>query len=148
MRIPFHPPTQNEFREIFAPLSRKRGLKGGALDDIRTYQAPYLRSGGGFFGTLAGIARHAMPFIMRAVAPSAIDFGKNVLSDLSSGKRDVKSALKSHGFDALKTVGRKLVTGGRIKRLSRRKTHTTKQTRKKRKCKQSLCYKDDVFSVT
>ena len=63
MRVIFIPPTENKFRKLFLsdPLR-----KGGGFEDISVFHPPptYTR-GGGIFSTLTGIARKALPFLIK-----------------------------------------------------------------------------------
>ena len=112
-RVVFHAPSQSEFTTLLGkiPLST-----GSGLDNIQIAKfAPPTRlhqRGGGFFSSLANIAKTAAPFLFRAIAPSAIKFTKDVIDDVGSGKRGLRGALKKRDIEALKGVCSKLMKGG------------------------------------
>ena len=136
-RVAFIEPTLNEYQLLFGgPTIKRNYATGGALKDIDIFIAPPRRAlqGGGIFSSLAGLVKRVLPFITKAVAPSAIELGQNVLSDLQQGKSNLRDSLKRRGIQALKSTGRRLVTGsGRIKK------------RNKKRKKGSI--KRDVFSL-
>lgn len=151
-RVVFHTPSENEFTTLLGkiPLST-----GGGLDSmqIAKFSAPTRlhQRGGGFFSSLASIAKTAAPFLFRTIAPSAIKFTQDVIHDVGSGRRNLKGALKKRGIEALKGVGSKLMKGGGKKRggKGKRKKATTKNKRVKRK-RIYTCNKNkikDVFDV-
>ena len=98
-----------------------------------------MRRGGGLFNILSGIAKRAMPFLMKNVAPEAIKMGKNVLGDVIEG-RQLRHSLKNRGMQALEGVGKRVLRGGRVRKSKR-------SNKKKIKSKISrACYKKDIFS--
>ena len=132
MRTALITPSKDDFFRLFEdPHVLKRG---GALSDITTFQSPILyQKGAGLFSFLKGIGRRAIPFIMKNVVPAALDMGKGVLDDVTSGQVKLKDSLKRRGIAALKGVARQATTrGGRIQ--------------KKKKRKINKCYKADVFA--
>ena len=141
MRVAFIPPSVGEYKTLFSSGVQLR--KGGGLDDIRILNstADYHR-GGGIFSTLAGIAKRAFPFLLKnIIAPSALSFGRDVLTDISQGNTDIKSTLKKRGLEAAREAGRRLVSGGgkRKNKCSIGRIGKRKRVRK--------CHKDDIFSV-
>ena len=108
MRVVFEPPTEEEFIELFL-------LKGGSLQDIKVYNPPIHPRGGGLFSVLGGLLRKAAPFLLKTIAPAAVEFGKGVLDDVGSGREPLKQSIKRRGVDALRDVGKKLVGGGNKK---------------------------------
>ena len=134
MRTAFLIPSKNEFITLFEdPLVLKRG---GALSDITTFQSPILyQKGAGLFSFLKGIGKRVIPFIIKNVVPEALDMGKGVFDDVTSGQVKLKDSLKNRGMRAVRGVARRATTrgGGRIKK------------RKKRKQRREKCYKKDVF---
>ena len=132
MRTALITPSKDDFFMLFEdPHILKRG---GALSDITTFQSPIVyQKGAGFFSFLKGIGRRAIPFIMKNVVPAALDMGKGVLDDVTSGQVKLKDSLKRRGIAALKGVARQATTrGGRIQ--------------KKKKRKINKCYKANVFA--
>ena len=150
-RVVFHTPSLSEFTTLLGkiPLST-----GGGLDDIQTanFAAPTRlhQRGGGFFSSLANIAKTAAPFLFRTIAPSAVKFTQDVIHDVGSGRRGLKGALKKRGLEALKGVGSKLMKGGGNKRghKSTRKK-TIKKNKKVKKKRIYTCNKKikDIFNV-
>lgn len=128
MRVVFHPPSELEFSTL---LRSDAKFIGAGLGNIQTarFSLPtrFHQRGGGFFSSLANIAKTAVPFLLRTIAPSAIKFTQDVVHDVSSGERGFKGALKKRGFEALRGVGKKLITGGKRKRI------TTKTKRKRKR---------------
>lgn len=152
-RVVFHAPSQSEFTTLLGkiPLSA-----GGGIENIQFAKfAPPTRlhqRGGGFFSSLANIAKSAAPFLFRAIAPTAIKFTKDVIHDVGSGRRGLRNSLKRRGIEALRGVGSKVMKGGGKRRGHRlTKTKTTKQNKKKKeKRKTYICNKKnikDVFDV-
>lgn len=142
-RVVFLPPTEEEFSTLFrGSISHK----GGGLDSIQTFVPPtrYHQRGGGFFSTIANIAKTALPFLFRAVAPSAVQFTHDVIKDVSTGERGIKNALKNRGVEALRGVGHRLLKGGGKKR--RLKGTKGKKGKKKRR-RSNACKRKtgDVF---
>lgn len=139
MRVVFEPPTEEEFVELFLH-------KGGSLQDIRVYN-PYHQQihprGGGLFSVLGGLLRKAAPFLVKSIAPAAVEFGKGLLEDIGSGREPLKRAIKRRGIDALRGVGKKLVGGGKKQKNKKRLTCATK----KKKRRGRKIYKGDVFSI-
>ena len=131
MRVVFEPPTEEEFIELFFFTPQ-----GGSLKDITVYSP----RGGGLFSVLGGLLRKAAPFLMKTIAPAAVEFGKGVLDDVV-GREPFKQSLKKRGLDALRGVGKKLVEGGGGGR--RRK----EIRRNKKRKKNIIRYKEDVFSM-
>lgn len=153
MRSTFIPPGRHDFDALFL----ESHARGGGLEDIRIFLPPPVqrgRRGGGIFNILSGLAKKAIPFLMRNVAPEAVRMGKDVLGDVLDG-RDIRHSLKTRGVSALKGVGQRLargggkgvrkrqrrVQGGRVRK--RKKTSKRKTKRRSRK----TCYKSDIFNM-
>ena len=136
MRTALVIPSKDEFITLFEdPLVLKRG---GALSDITTFQSPVLyQKGAGLFSFLQGIGRRAIPFIIKNVVPEALDMGKRIFDDVTSGQVKLRDSLKNRGLRAVRGVARRATTrgGGRIKKM-----------KKKRKQRRERCYKKDVFA--
>ena len=83
--------------------------------------------GGSLFQVLANLARSAAPFLMRTIMPEGVNFAKNVVRDISSGK-NLRRTLKRRGIESLKEVGKKIVRGGgrRLRKLKGRKVRKGK----------------------
>ena len=145
MRSTFAPPTRHEFDFLFLEHHPR---VGGGLDDISIFIPPPTqrsRRGGGLFSTLGGLAKKALPFLWRSVAPEAARLGRDVLGDVLEGKK-FRESLKTRGVSALKNVGSRLVRGGRVrKRITKGKSKTKKRKPKYRVAKS--CYKSDIFDV-
>ena len=82
VRIVYIPPSQGVIRELLksGPL-----IRGGAKEDISVFIAnpPHLK-GSGWFG------RVAIPLLKKFVLPNLLDFGSNVLSDVSKVKTGIQ----------------------------------------------------------
>ena len=162
-RVVFHLPSENEFSTLLGEFPL---LSGSGLGDInRVKFAPPTRlhqRGGGFFSSLANLAKSAVPFLMRTIAPNAMKFTQDVISDVSSGQRNVRGALKKRGIEALKGVGSQLLAGGKRKRKKstttsknkNKRSHHNNTRKKKKKKKSSRCNNNnnnrnimDVFNV-
>lgn len=138
MRVAFTPPTTREFDILFL---RRRG---GGFDDINTFIPPGTRRGrrgGGIFNILSGLAKKAIPFLMRNVIPEAIHMGRGVVSDVMEG-RNVKQSLKTRGIGALQGLGNRFAKGGGRARVKKKKIKNRQLKKKKAK----KCYKTDIFS--
>lgn len=150
MRSTFIPPARHEFDTLFL----ESPVRGGGLEDIRIFLPPPVqrgRRGGGIFNVLSGLAKKAIPFLMRNVAPEAMRMGKDVLGDVLDG-RDIRHSLKTRGVAALKGVGRRLVRGGggRVRKPKKRHTRGGRKKTNKRKMKRharKTCYKSDIFNM-
>ena len=132
-RVVFVTPSERDFAALLGKISLSTG---SGLDNIQFAKfAPPTRlhqRGGGFFSSLANIAKTAAPFLFRTIAPSAVKFTQDVIQDVGSGRRDLRGALKKRGLEALKGVGSKLMKGGGGKRKAHKLTKL-KTTKKKKK---------------
>merc|ERR1712215_361703 len=85
---------------------------------------------------LSQIGKRALPFLKEWVLPSAKEYGKNVLTDVISGKT-LKSSLKSRGKESLQNIGKKIMGSGSRKRkastLKRKKLKRLRRTTHKGK---------------
>ena len=147
-RVAFIEPSLDEYLLLFGgPTARKKYSVGGALNDIEIFTAPPRRAlqGSGLFSSLAGLAKRVFPFLVKAIKPSALELGQNVLSDLQTGKSNLRDSLKRRGMEALKSTGRRIVTGsGKRRRRKRRKGRVEKRRKTKQK---RMTIKRDVFSL-
>lgn len=142
-RVPFIPNRalyENHYR-----------LRGGVLPVFRgTYQDGS--------GLLSNLFRSALP-ILKSTALSAgktlLKSGADVLSDISSGRADIKTAIKQRGMEGLKSVGRDVLgrtvgaireqTGGKRKRkklVGKRRGMTTRTIGR---LKRKDYPRDDIF---
>ena len=144
MRRAFIPPTRHEFDGIFL----EGHVRGGGLEDIRIFLPPPIqrgRRGAGIFTALSGLAKRAIPFLMRNVAPEAVRMGKGVIGDVLEGRR-LRDSLKARGLTILKGVGERLARGGKI-RKKHKKVITKKRKKRQLKSKAArVCYKNDIFN--
>ena len=109
MRLIFIPPNENEFRKLFMSNPLR---KGGGYEDISIFQpSPAYAKGGGIFSTLTGIAKKALPFLIKNVAPSVKEFGKDVLQDMVTGETGFTRSLKKRGIKAIKNTGERMLKG-------------------------------------
>lgn len=142
MRNTFVLPSKREFDGLFL----QGYVRGGGLGDIRVFTPPPItqrgKRGGGIFTLLSGLAKRAVPFIMRTIAPEAIQMGKALVGDLMEGRR-VRESLKSRGKQALKGVGRRMVGGGSRKKI--RKVTKRKKKKNRQPSQSKRCYKTNIF---
>ncbi|HIP16932.1 MAG TPA: hypothetical protein EYG76_01315 [Methanothermococcus okinawensis] len=107
------------------------------MGDISVY-VPSGRAvkGGGLFSILAGLAKRAVPFLMRTIIPEGLNLAQNIVGDINSGTLN-RSNLKKRGLESLHNVGRRIVKGGRRKRTTKKKRTVNRKKklglRKKRK---------------
>ena len=143
MRVSFIEPSVEDFSLLFEDKGLKRG---GAIEDISVFTNPRRGlNGGGLFSLLSGLVKRVAPVVKRIIMPSALEFGQNILSDLQTGKSDIKSALKERGMQALKSTGRRFLTG-RGSRKRKRKAVKNKRKKTKRLKTKNEAYKD-VFDM-
>lgn len=145
MAITFVPPTKREFDTLFLD---RHSLKGGGIENIKIFQPTAAlqrtRRGGGIFNVLSGLAKRAIPFLIRTIAPEAMQMGRGVLGDVLEGRK-LRESLRSRGITAIRGVGERLARGGgKI-----RKKKVNKKKNKARQLKRGLarkCYKNDIFN--
>ena len=148
MRVSFIEPSPEEFAIYFDNNILKRG---GGLDDIAVFSSP--RRGcnsAGLFSIVSGLVKRVAPVVSRAIMPSALEFGQNVLQDLQSGKTNLKGALKERGLEALKNTGRRILTGQGARKRKRRNMTKSKNKRlkkKRNKKPRTMAAYKDVFDV-
>lgn len=141
MRVVFIPPSEHEFKKLFSSIPLK---KGSGLDDITVFQPPvsYMR-GGGIFSTLSGIAKRALPFLIKTMSPSIQEFGQGVFTDVVSGNKSLKSSMKNRGVRALKKTGKRI-----LKNVMKSKRLGGKKKKKKKKTNlRNVGYKRDVYDL-
>lgn len=127
MRVGFVPLSVDEVGRFIAP----RGKRGGALGDITVFDRRHLR-GGGILSFLTGLARRATPFLLKTIMPAALTMGQNVLQDINAGQGTLKDSIRKRGMETLKSIGPKLLAGGRItKRKTKRPAYIKKMDRYK-----------------
>ena len=142
MRLSFVEPSADEFSILFDSNVLKRG---GGIDDIVVFTNPRRSiSGGGLFSLISGLVKRVAPVVKRILMPSALEFGQNVLSDLQSGKTNLKNSLKERGIQALKTTGRRILTGRGARK--RKRKNKKQKIRKRSKTNNNGTYKD-VFEI-
>ena len=151
MRVAFTPPSVGEYALVFRGKKRLKANKkrGYGLSDIRVFIPPHLKEnrGGGLFSLLSGLTKRAVPFLMKNIAPAAVEFGKNVVTDVLTGDGTVKQTLRKRGVESLKKTGRRLLLGDPEYRqgiLDRKKTSHSRPRKKKKKMRK---LKKDVFDV-
>ena len=97
--------------------------------------------GGGIGSILGGIAKYALPLLMKYVFPHAKEAALRTLSDVAVGGQSVKGALKKNSVGFLKNVGgdvlssatAKLQTGKGIRKVTKSTTSCKPKTVKKKK---------------
>jgi len=124
---------------FFRRLPTQRG--SGMMDDGRMYFAGVRRQrGAGIGGIFGSIARRLLPFAQKYIMPHAMEYAKNVVNDLSEGRK-IGESLKENASTAFKNAGQSFFNqygkGVRRKRLSKRRSKVAKrkQPRKKRTAK-------------
>ena len=142
MRATFHPLARREFDTLFL----ERQTQGSGLDYIRIFLPPPVprgRRGGGIFTVLSGLAKKAVPFLLRNVAPEAIQMGKDVLGDVLEGHRFHESVKQRRGG----------VEGRRTKAYPRRscqgkKIYTLQKEKGPKRCRVAKsCYKSSKIDM-
>lgn len=144
MRLTFVPPSEEEFRRLFLSTPLRRG---GGLEDISIFY-PTRRRGGSVLSAISGVARRVLPFIFKALNPSAKEFGRAVLSDMITAERPLKESLKRHGIQAVKSTGLRLLKGSGKRRKSKkgRSLKVIRKTKKEFGGRQRL-HKNDVYNL-
>ena len=135
--IAFKTLSEQEFNSIsnsFSPIISGHGQ--GDINIFRRYKPNRVTRGHGLLSILSQIGKRALPFLKEWVLPSAKEYGKNVLTDVISGKT-LKSSLKSRGKESLQNIGKKIMGSGSRKRkasaLKRRKLKRLRRTTHKGK---------------
>ena len=114
--IAFKTLSEQEFNSIsnsFSPIISGQGQ--GDINIFRRNRHNGLARGHGLLSILSQIGRKALPFLKEWVLPSAKEYGKNVLSDVISGKT-LKSSLKTRGKESLQNIGQRFMKGQGSKR--------------------------------
>ena len=134
--IAFKTLSEQEFNSIsnsFSPIISGHGQ--GDINVFRRYKPKFSRDQG-LLSILSQIGKRALPFLKEWVLPSAKEYGKNVLTDVISGKT-LKSSLKSRGKESLQNIGKKIMGSGSRKRrasaLKRKKLKRLRRTTHKGK---------------
>ena len=114
MRVAYITPSVRDFEIILSD-----GLiRGGKLSDIRYLRNPRVyQRGSGILSFLGGLARKTIPFLLQHILPEAGNLYRNVSRYLNEGK-SARTAMKKHGINALKNVGKR-VLGGKKRKNSR-----------------------------
>ena len=142
MRVEYVPLSVSDFDKLFQGHSASR--RGSGLSDIRPYYAEgFHPRGGGLLSILGSLARRSIPFLRRYILPAAATMSKDIIDDYSQGQ-NLRQSIKKRGIDAVKSVGKKIMTGGRKRTKTRRKRRvakkkTTKKTIKKSARKKTKC---------
>jgi len=113
-------------------------LKGQVGAGIPVFHGVHQR-GGGLGSVLEGIAKYALPLLMKYVFPHARDAASKI-ADVKLGGQTVKRALKKNGIGFLKNVGvnilssakEELQTGKGIRRATKKATTSRKKTVKQK----------------
>lgn len=143
MRVTFIPPTEEEFKTLFQSTPLRRG---GGLEDISIFY-PGRRRGGSILSTLSGLARKVLPFLFKAVTPSAKEFGKRVITDMVTKERPLKESLKKHGIEAAKSTGLRILNGsGKIRKREKR-NNIRRNVRQQQQQQRFLPLKNDVYEL-
>lgn len=116
MRVGFVQLSVDEIGRFIAPP----GKRGAGLSDIRVFDRRHVR-GGGFLSFLTGLARKATPFLLKTIMPAALTMGQNVLQDVNTGQGTLKESIRKRGIETLKSIGPKLMAGGRINKKKKKK---------------------------
>lgn len=143
MRVTYSPPSIREFDILFKDDDSVITSRGGALSDINVY-VPDSPRGGSIFGVLARLAKSVAPMIMRTVIPEGVNFARNVIDDVSSGRK-VKQTLKKRGLESLGRVGKKIIRGGSKRKSVKNKTK--RRGRKKKITRKTIRYNDVFDSI-
>ena len=118
---PFTPMKENEFLELMK-LSNELGIIHGSgikkrINIFKVYKPT--QRGGSIFSILTNLGRKTLPFLRKYIFPSAQNFASNVVSDLVSGQ-NIKKTFKKHGKQSLQEIGKRLVSGGRVRKRKKR----------------------------
>ena len=147
MRVTFIPPTEDDFKKLFLSQPLR---KGGGLEDISVFY-PGRRRGGSILSAISGVAKKVIPFLFRAVSPSAKEFGRAVITDMITEKRPLRDSLKRHGIRAAKSAGLRILNGsGRVrsKLIRKKKKKSRVKARNSRSRQQRVgTYKNDVYGL-
>ena len=140
VQIPFRLLSEGQF--TYLAKSQTPVLSGYGSSDIHIFKKyrPGQYRGSGIWSSLANVGKRALPFLRKYIFPAVTELGKNVINDVVQGNSTFKSSLKKHGKDSLKTVGKKILSGGRrrtprkvlsknMKAKSRRRRLTLKRRR-------------------
>ena len=104
VRAHYSPVAESVFRTLF---KEERLLHGGRYtdNDISVFRSatPYIRGSGWF-------SRIGIPLLRKYIAPNLLEFGSNVLSDITSGQSP-KTSIKKRGIESLKKTVKKVLTG-------------------------------------
>ena len=121
VRTHYSPVDESVFRTLF---KEERLLHGGRYtdNDISVFRSatPYIRGSGWF-------SRIGIPLLRKYIAPNLLEFGSNVLSDITSGQSP-KTSIKKRGIESLKKTVKKVLTGqGRKKKMGNTKRKNKKK---------------------
>ena len=104
VRAHYSPVAESVFRTLF---KEERLLHEGryTYNDISVFRSatPYIRGSGWF-------SRIGIPLLRKYIAPNLLEFGSNVLSDITSGQSP-KTSIKKRGIESLKKTVKKVLTG-------------------------------------
>ena len=109
VRAHYSPVAESVFRTLF---KEERLLHEGryTYNDISVFRSatPYIRGSGWF-------SRIGIPLLRKYIAPNLLEFGSNVLSDITSGQSP-KTSIKKKGYRKLKENSQKGVNRTRQKK--------------------------------
>ena len=115
---PFKALSEHEFISItrgYTPILTAQGQ--GDVNIFRRYR-PGQSRGSGIWSILSQFGKRALPLLKKYVLPSAMEFGKNVASDVIEG-RSIKESLRNRGKSSLKNIGKTILKGGKKRKRSR-----------------------------
>lgn len=145
MRSRYIPPSASQFAYLFSSNGENKKIRGGSLDNIKTFQSPvYYQKGSGFISVLSNIFRRSVPFLKSIFLPSLADYGRDVANDYSRGV-PLKKAAKSNALDAVKKLGSRIINGGRKKRKRKNKRIKSKVVKSLKKCSKKI--PRDIFTA-
>lgn len=89
--------------------------------------------GGGIGSVLGGIAKYALPLLMKWVMPHAKKAALSTVADVAKGGKSLKSSLKRNGLALLKDVGTDVLNSVRNKQIGKGLGSRQKKNRIKKK---------------
>ena len=144
MRVSYLPPTASHFDVVFTPY--QNAGRGGSLRDIKVLKPYYYHRGGSLFGILGSIIKRSIPFLKNFILPEAGNFAMNLAKDMRENV-PVKTSVKRNLVNSVKNVGKKIMRGGKKKRIRKNLTKKKNVKSKKaiRKVKCHVKNKNDIF---
>jgi hypothetical protein len=125
--------SETDLLDLYDPRKQQSG--GGEF-----YRANVLRQRGAGFGSfLKGVGRFLLPLVRKHVLPHAASAARNVMGDIIEGK-NVGQALKQHGIEGIKEVGKSIMGAQSGSGIRRKRTSSSSRLvpvkHKKRRHKQ------------